>query len=162
MLCGDLNGKEIQKRGDVCICIVDSLGCTAETNTTLSSNYTPIKINIKNADFWTLECCLGICTVNIPLPTKSDSETRVHRQDHMGLGRLSSHDLSAILLGAMRASWVVKGSQTPVAGRVRGCRAATQREHCQTEVVVGNEGQLSELTQISTGSRPPHQGRELL
>ena len=32
MLCGDLNGKEIQKRGDICICITGSLCCTAETN----------------------------------------------------------------------------------------------------------------------------------
>ena len=31
---GDLNGKEIQKRGDICIGIADSLCCTAETNTT--------------------------------------------------------------------------------------------------------------------------------
>ena len=35
VLCGDLNGKEIQKRGDVCIQIADSLCCTAENNTTL-------------------------------------------------------------------------------------------------------------------------------
>ena len=35
LLCGDLNGKEIQKRGDICICISDSLGCIVETNTTL-------------------------------------------------------------------------------------------------------------------------------
>ena len=28
------NGKEIQKRGDVCVCIADSLCCTAETNRT--------------------------------------------------------------------------------------------------------------------------------
>ena len=35
MLCGDLNGKEIQKRGDICICTADSLHCTIETNTTL-------------------------------------------------------------------------------------------------------------------------------
>ena len=28
MLCGDLNGKEIQKRGDICILIADSLCCT--------------------------------------------------------------------------------------------------------------------------------------
>ena len=47
MLCGDLNGKKIQKRGDICICIADSLCCTAETNTALLSNYTPIKINLK-------------------------------------------------------------------------------------------------------------------
>jgi len=33
VLCGELNGKEIQKRGD--ICISGSLCCTAETNTTL-------------------------------------------------------------------------------------------------------------------------------
>ena len=43
MLSGDLNGKEIQKRGDICVCTADSLCCAAETNTTLSSNYTPIK-----------------------------------------------------------------------------------------------------------------------
>ena len=46
MLCGDRNGKEIQKRGDIykldliaCIYIYihigDSLCCTEETNTTL-------------------------------------------------------------------------------------------------------------------------------
>ena len=29
MLCGDLNGKEIQ-RGDVCIHVFDSLSCIAE------------------------------------------------------------------------------------------------------------------------------------
>ena len=33
-LC-DLNGKEIQKRGDTCIRTDDSLCCTVETNTTL-------------------------------------------------------------------------------------------------------------------------------
>ena len=38
VLCGDLNGKEIRKRGyvaDVCIGIADSLFCTAETDTVL-------------------------------------------------------------------------------------------------------------------------------
>ena len=30
-----LNGKEIQKREDICIRIADSLCCTVETNTTL-------------------------------------------------------------------------------------------------------------------------------
>ena len=35
VLCGDLNGKEIQKRGDIYIHIADSLCCTAETNTIL-------------------------------------------------------------------------------------------------------------------------------
>ena len=32
MLFGDLNGKKIQKRGGICICIVDVLCSTAETN----------------------------------------------------------------------------------------------------------------------------------
>ena len=41
--CGDLNGKEIQQRGDVCTRAADSLCWTEETNATLSSNYTPIK-----------------------------------------------------------------------------------------------------------------------
>ena len=31
-VCGDLNGKEIQKRGNMCIHIADSLCCRAETN----------------------------------------------------------------------------------------------------------------------------------
>ena len=35
---GDLNGKEIQKRGEICIGIADSLHSTGETNTTLQSN----------------------------------------------------------------------------------------------------------------------------
>ena len=39
-------GKE-SKRVDICICITDSLCCISETNTTLSINYTPIKINLK-------------------------------------------------------------------------------------------------------------------
>ena len=46
VLCGDQNGKEIQKRGVVCICIADSLCCTVEANT-LQSNYTPIKNFLK-------------------------------------------------------------------------------------------------------------------
>ena len=35
MLCGDLNEKEIQERGDICVRRADSLCCTAGTNTTL-------------------------------------------------------------------------------------------------------------------------------
>ena len=30
-----LNGKEVQKGGDICVCMADSFCCTAETNTTL-------------------------------------------------------------------------------------------------------------------------------
>ena len=40
MLCGDLNGKEITKRGDVCIRLAHPLCCTSETNTPLLSNDT--------------------------------------------------------------------------------------------------------------------------
>ena len=35
MLCGDLNGKEIHKRGDICKHIADSLCYAAEYNTIL-------------------------------------------------------------------------------------------------------------------------------
>ena len=35
VLCADLNGKEIQKRGNICIHIADLLCSTVETNTTL-------------------------------------------------------------------------------------------------------------------------------
>ena len=35
MLCGDLNGREIQNIGDICIYIANFLFCTEETNTTL-------------------------------------------------------------------------------------------------------------------------------
>ena len=35
--------REIQEGGDICIHKADSLHCTAETNTTLKSNYTAIK-----------------------------------------------------------------------------------------------------------------------
>ena len=45
---GDLNGKEIQKRGDICTHIAGSFFCAAETNTTLSSSYAPVKLNLKN------------------------------------------------------------------------------------------------------------------
>ena len=47
MICGDLNGKEIQKSGDICIHIADLFCCTVETNTSLESSYNPIKINLK-------------------------------------------------------------------------------------------------------------------
>ena len=33
MHCGDLNGKEVQKRGDICIFIAGSFGSTVETLT---------------------------------------------------------------------------------------------------------------------------------
>ena len=36
-------GKESKRSGYICICIIDSLCCTAETNTTLQISYTQIK-----------------------------------------------------------------------------------------------------------------------
>ena len=33
--CDDLHGKEVQKGGDICICMANSLCYTAEANTTL-------------------------------------------------------------------------------------------------------------------------------
>ena len=35
VLCGDLNGAEVQKGGDTCICVADSFCCAVEANTTL-------------------------------------------------------------------------------------------------------------------------------
>ena len=47
MLSVDLNMNNFQKRGDICICITESLCCTVEANITLQSSYTPIKVNEK-------------------------------------------------------------------------------------------------------------------
>ena len=60
MFCGDLNKKEIQKEGKyVYIHITDSFCCTAETNTTLKTNYTLIQK--KNKKHLSVEC-LERCT----------------------------------------------------------------------------------------------------
>ena len=39
ILCNDLYGKRVWKRGDMCICVTDSLCCTSESNTTLWIKY---------------------------------------------------------------------------------------------------------------------------
>ena len=49
-LRGQAGGKEAQERGDICILIVESRCCAAETNTTLESNYIPIKTHFKKMD----------------------------------------------------------------------------------------------------------------
>ena len=50
MLCGDQNRKKkILKRGDIHIHIADSFCCILETNITLLSKYTPIKIDVKGS-----------------------------------------------------------------------------------------------------------------
>ena len=35
VLCDDLNGREVQKGGDICMCMADSFCCAVEANTTL-------------------------------------------------------------------------------------------------------------------------------
>ena len=30
MQCGDLNGKEVQKGGDICVCMANSFSCTVK------------------------------------------------------------------------------------------------------------------------------------
>ena len=35
MHCGNLNGREVQKGGAVCMCMADSFCCAVEANTTL-------------------------------------------------------------------------------------------------------------------------------
>ena len=44
---GGMGGEEVQERGDIGIHTADSLHCTAETNTTLYSKFTPVKNKIK-------------------------------------------------------------------------------------------------------------------
>ena len=56
MLCDDLQRwdgrgvwgwmRQAQEGGDICVHIADSYCCTTETNTTLQSNYSPIKKKI--------------------------------------------------------------------------------------------------------------------
>ena len=48
-LCAS-NEKEIQKRGNMCICVANSFCCTVEINITSLSKYIPIQIN-KNENF---------------------------------------------------------------------------------------------------------------
>ena len=40
-------GREVREGGDICILLDDSHHCTAETNSTLESNYLPIKSKLK-------------------------------------------------------------------------------------------------------------------
>ena len=61
VLYGDLNGKEIHKTGDLCMCIhiADSLCCTTETNTVHSPlsnskdmNLSKIRETVKDREAW--------------------------------------------------------------------------------------------------------------
>ena len=97
VLHGDLNGKEIQNRADICICMADSFCCTAETNTTLQSNYTPVKINFKKY----------MCT------SKSGGwETGPHWESKFG-----SHPYEMTWNPSMRPKQVIKGVSISWKGR---------------------------------------------
>ena len=61
MLCGDLNGKDIQKRGAMCIHIAGSLCFTVETNSALSNNYTCVHAK-------SLQSCPTLQPHEAPLP----------------------------------------------------------------------------------------------
>ena len=45
-------GREAQEGGDTCIHMAGTCHCTPETNTILSTNYTPIKKIISNRTAW--------------------------------------------------------------------------------------------------------------
>ena len=47
MLYGDLNGKEIQKKGDIYIYMADSFCCTAENNNIVNQLYSNKKLILK-------------------------------------------------------------------------------------------------------------------
>ena len=47
MLCGDLNGKEIQNSGAICIYMADSLCCTVENDNIVKQLYSNKKIILK-------------------------------------------------------------------------------------------------------------------
>ena len=44
MCCGKLKEKDVQNEGDIWIHVADPFCCAVETDTTLESNYNPIKI----------------------------------------------------------------------------------------------------------------------
>ena len=67
MLCGDLNGKEIQKRRGICIRIMNSFCHTAETNIRLKSNYTPIKIFLNLLGTFISEQLHGVIFTMLPV-----------------------------------------------------------------------------------------------
>ena len=55
MHCGDLNGKEVQKGGSVCIRTADSFRWRTDANPTLENNCTPVKVNLKRERALTMQ-----------------------------------------------------------------------------------------------------------
>ena len=70
MLCGDLNEKEIQKRGDICILIADSVCCTAEANNTVKQLYpnNKKKIDLEEIEYLSrlITCKIKTVIKNVP------------------------------------------------------------------------------------------------
>ena len=59
MLCSD-HGKEIQKRGNLCVGMADSLCCSTET---LKSNYTPVKKHKSSCTKLIHNRFTGLCSI---------------------------------------------------------------------------------------------------
>lgn len=86
----EADGKEVQKGGDICIPIVDSLCSTAETNTLLS-NYTPVKIklfytSLMNTRIYikNVKACIGVETPNTNKHLKRCSKSSVIKWSENG------------------------------------------------------------------------------
>ena len=71
MLCKDLNGKKIQKGGNICIHIADPLGCTTEYNI-MKQIYTS-KIILKN-----IVKAIIICKFQSTYPGVYNSKKEIH------------------------------------------------------------------------------------
>jgi len=53
MLCGDLNGREVRKEGDICICMPDSFCCTVETITdSMNMNLGKLLESVMDREAW--------------------------------------------------------------------------------------------------------------
>ena len=84
MLCGDLNGKEITKRGDVCIRLADPLCCTTETNTTLLSNDTSGPIISWQIDGETVETVSDFIFLGSKITADGDCSHEIKRRLLLG------------------------------------------------------------------------------
>ena len=120
VLCGDLNGKEIRKRGGICTRIADSLCCAVETNTRLPSNYIPTE----RLHFHFSPSCIGEGNGN-PLQYSCLENPRdrgawwavVHRvsQSRTWLKRLSMHALEKeMATHSSILAWRIPGMEEPV------------------------------------------------
>ena len=94
MVCGDLNGKEIQKSGDKCIHIANSHYCTVGTNTTLLANYAPIQIKKNNRK--TKELPITIWPSNSPLGYIPKRYRNIHSYNKLYINVLTASFIVAL------------------------------------------------------------------